>query len=144
MSVVLEQLAKARKINFKELAKEAIMANEKDIVNLNRDQQRKGQKGDGDMPEYYLASYLNYKRSLDSYFAGNKTDLFLTGDFQRGMKMNKTTEGVEITSLDKKTPDLLEKYGEQIFELNTDFKSQAYEKTDQTYFKMFHDILQSK
>jgi hypothetical protein len=144
MSVVIEQLKRAQNIDLDSLGIKATIEHQNAIVNLNRDQLRKGQRGEGDMPGYFSAAYLNYKRSLDSYFAGGKTDLFLTGDFQKSMYLAVNGKSAEISATDWKTEQLLEKYGEGIFNLNGDFMPQAHELTTPTFFKLAHDFLQGK
>jgi len=144
MSIVIDQLKRAQKIDLDAIGIKATETHGTAIVDLNRDQLRKGQKGESDMPGYRSAAYLNYKQSLSSYFAGNKTDLFLTGEFQKSMFLRIAGKSAEISATDYKTPDLLEKYGEGIFNLNKDFKPQAHELTTPTFYKLAHDFLQGK
>ena len=144
MSEVLKQLQAYSRINQSKVLAESVEANKDAIVDLNRDQLRRGQKGDGDMVGYRSSAYLNYKRSLSSYFAGNKTDLYLTGDFQKGMNGKIFGTEFEIGSTDSKTSEILEKYGEQIFELNQEFKPQAVEFVSNTYLKKINDLLHNR
>jgi hypothetical protein len=45
-------------------------------------------------------------------------DLHLTGAFYGGMKLDVSGDSFTITSTDGKTPELVEKYGEDIFGLS--------------------------
>ena len=141
MSVVLKQLENFYKLDLNKVMIEAVKEHENTIVDFNRDQLRMGEKGDGSMVGYRSPAYLNYKRSLASYKAGNKTDLYLTGSFQDGMAGRISGNTFEVYSKDNKAPELLEKYGEQIFELNSNYMQQVHDVTTPTFFKKVHDAL---
>lgn len=141
MSIVLKQLKILKSIDLDQVAIDTIKDHEKEIINLNRDQLRKGQKSDGDMPAYPGLGYLNYKRSLPTYFAGNKTDLYVTGDFQKEMRMRISGKEIEIYSSDWKETSLLERYGEEIFELNENFSAQSSDLTTPTFYNKIYAFL---
>jgi len=144
MSVVIEQLKRAQKIDLDSLGIKAVEINGAAIVDLNKAQMRMGLDETGDISPKYRSTYLRKKQQLPTYMAGTKVDLYLEGLFQGQMYMMTGNKFAEITSKDYKTPDLLEKYGEGIFNLNKDFKPQAYELTTPTFYKLAHDFLQGK
>jgi len=144
MSVVVEQLKRAQRIDLDSLGIQATSKHGAEIVDLNKAQMRMGLDANGDISPKYRSTYLRRKQQLPTYMAGTKVDLYLEGLFQGQMYMMIGDKFAEITSRDSKTPDLLEKYGEDIFNLNKDFKPQAHELTTPTFYKLAHDFLQGK
>jgi len=144
MSVVIEQLKRAQRIDLDALGIKAVAIHGSQIVDLNKAQMRMGLDAKGDISPKYRSTYLRRKQQLPTYMAGTKVDLYLEGLFQGQMYMMIGNDFAEITSRDSKTPDLLEKYGEDIFNLNDEFKTQAHELTTPTFFKLAHDFLQGK
>jgi len=144
MSIVIEQLKRAQKIDLDALGFKATAQHSNAIVDLNKAQMRLGLEEKGDISPKYRSTYLRKKQQLPTYMAGTKVDLYLSGMFQGQMYMMIGNNFAEITSKDYKTPDLLEKYGEGIFNLNEDYKTQAHEITTPTFYKLAHDFLQGK
>lgn len=141
MSVILNQLANFANMDLDNIKIAAIKKSEKDILEIHRDQLRMGLGGKGDIKPKYRKAYLNYKQSLPSYFAGNKVDLYLTGDFQNSTKLYYAGNEVEITATDKKTYDLVDKYTDDIFELNKTSKEIVHDSTTPKYYKLVHEQL---
>lgn len=80
----------------------------------------------GEMPDtsrigYYRSSaYRSYKQSLNPMASGT-VDLILTGQFTRGLFVeSKGNSRFLFDSNDDKTPDLVEKYGQDIMGINPD------------------------
>lgn len=74
---------------------------------------------DGSRIGYYRSpSYRNLKRSLNPLASGT-VDLILTGQFTRGLFVeSKGNSRFLFDSHDDKTPDLIEKYGQDIMGIN--------------------------
>ena len=89
-----------------------IRDNEKDIVELNREQLREGKRDDGTMlPDYSPASVAFYGK-----IAGPMT-LLDTGDFQDAFYIDDSSTAFEIRSSDDKESMLVKEYGANIFGL---------------------------
>lgn len=141
MSIVLKQLEILYKLDFNQLMIEAVKEHENTIIDLNKVQMRSGYDSEGEIKPKYRSKYLRKKQRLSTYKAGSCVDLYLTGMFQGQMAARFTGNDLEIYSSDSKAPDLLEKYGEQIFELNETYKEHVHKFTTPTYFKKVHDAL---
>ena len=113
-----------RKLQRFDINKAAVIAlnnNKEDAVNILRDQMRSGQDAEGLMDIYRDLDYAEEKRSLASYFAPYPhRDLYLTGRFQSLMFVEVNTSRYFFSSRDGKTTDIVNREGEQIFELNPD------------------------
>ena len=120
-------LANAQKVDYSVLLGSVVAENSVKLCDILREQLRMGEGGNGDIEPKYQAGYLNYKKSLPTYYAGSKVDLYLTGDFQKAIILNINGNQYEFDSRDWKRTELLEKYGEQIFELNQLSKELAQE-----------------
>lgn len=140
-SVVLRQLANFYKLDLNKVMVEAVKEHENTIVDLNKVQMRSGYDSEGEIKPKYRSNYLRKKQRLSTYKAGSGVDLYLTGLFQGQMAARFTGNDLEIYSSDSKAPDLLEKYGEQIFELNETYKEHVHKFTTPTFYKMVHDAL---
>lgn len=141
MSVVANQLQKYLQMDLDLIGIEAIMENKTAVVAINKEQMRMGKDAKGFISPPYRPSYLYFKKGLSTYFAGSHPDLFVTGDFQNGMFMRQSGKSVEIASTDNKESKLLEKYGEQIFEISEEFKPFVYEITTPSFYKKVHEQL---
>ena len=80
-SVIVRQYKNSLKINETKLLIDIVKKNEKEVLDIHRDQLRKGEFGDGKSPKYG-PSYLSEKKASSTYFANPYTDLFVTGSFQ--------------------------------------------------------------
>ena len=82
-SVVLRQLKNFNAMNMVSIQKQAIKANEKELITLQQDQMRRGENSEGDNPDYSPYS-LGLKLQSDTYFAPPpKMDFYNTGSFQQ-------------------------------------------------------------
>ena len=136
-------LDNAQKVDPNKILIEVIQENEKALCDVLRDQMRMGLAGDGDIQPGYSPSYLNYKRSLPSYYAGGKVDFYLTGDFQKGIYLAISGTQYEFDSRDRKRTKLLDRSGEQIFQLNKLSKELSQEIVTPKYLKKYHEKLQT-
>lgn len=138
MSEVLRQLEILKRIDLDQVAVDVIKENKEAIIDLNRDQMRKGEKGNGPMRGYHNPAYLQSKRELPTYFANPRADLFVTGDFQKAMDMRINGKELEIYSADEKAPKLIEGFGEDIFELNENYQAQSSDITTPKFYKKIY------
>jgi hypothetical protein len=134
---VKQLLDRLNKIDQKAILIKVIQENEIKLIDVLRDQMRMGLSGSGDIQPGYFPAYLNYKKSLSSYNAGNKVDLYLTGNFQNTMFIRISGTQYEFDSRDWKRTDLLEKYGEDIFALNSLSKELGQELITPKYLEEY-------
>lgn len=119
-SVVLKQGRNFRRINKDTIKKEAIRNKDKELIDTQRNQLRKGRMGNGFLPDY--SPYSQKLKDRSNYKATWPTmDLYDTGSFQNKMQLELTSSSVLYDSTDEKTSDLVSRFSEEIFE--------PYEKT---------------
>lgn len=106
-----------------EIIVESIKESEKELLDLLRSQLSSGEKGDGQMPPYLNKEYGEYKQRIGSEAPNGIVDLKLTGAFQNKLRLIMTKTGGRIRSYDKKKSALLNYYGKEIYELNTENQS---------------------
>lgn len=102
--------------------RELIVQNEDYIISLNKDQLNdEGINSQG----IEIASYAPYTpatvaRKIKKHQPYDRVTLRDTGRFQRGFHLVMTPKTFRITSSDKKTEDLVDKYGPYIFGLTSE------------------------
>jgi len=90
-----------------------VKANEKPLVQINREQMQSGINAEGQtIGAYRSASYAKFKKAMGSKSPYRVPDLLLTGSFQDKMTLETDDRDYFITSTDSKTGDLMEKYKE--------------------------------
>ena len=127
-------------MNLNALQAEALNKNEKELVQVNRDQMRSGRMGNGFLPDYSPFSQTLKDRS--NYKAKWPTmDLYDTSSFQDKMFMELTPKSVLFDSRDSKTGDLVKRFSELIFELDPKSLRLARGIATPTYNKLVHEEL---
>jgi len=90
------------------------------IVDLNRVQLLEGKdSNDNALTEYRSKSYAKFKEKLNPL---GVTDLKLTGKFHDSFLLQAREFPIKITAKDKKTNELVAKYGKDIFGLTDESK----------------------
>jgi hypothetical protein len=108
-----------KKFNVKMETVENLRKHRTEFIDINRHQMRHGENGLGDMRIYRSASYAMQKRSRGTYLAPfPRIDLFDTGSFQNKMVLRVAGTSFKYSSTDSKRDEIVEREGEQIFELN--------------------------
>jgi hypothetical protein len=125
MVTVLDALENLNKVDLKQLTGQALEQKKEEILDLNREQMQHGvlSTGSAIKPDYSPFT-INEKMKKGQPF-GNVT-LKDTGAFQNGMDLKTEGEKYRITSLDSKTPDLMQKYSENIFGLTESGQKEAW------------------
>jgi len=104
----------------------AVQANEKPLVQINRRQMQVGKNAEGQaIGAYRSASYAKFKKQMGSKAPYRVVDLLLTGNFQKEMILETDDRDYQILSTDDKTDDLVSKYGENIFGIAPENKTEA-------------------
>lgn len=102
----------------------AVQANEKPLVQINRDQMQIGKNAEGQTIGAYSSTwYAKFKKEMGSKAPYRVPDLLLTGAFQGEMILETEDTSFEIFSTDEKTEKLIGYYGKVIFGIapeNTD------------------------
>ena len=113
------------KVDVTQLTADAMQKNKEAILDLNREQMQHGKKSNGsEITPAYTPFTINEKIKKGQPY-GNVT-LKDTGSFQDKMELEAKRTKYTITSLDSKTPDLMDKYGEDIFGLTVSGKKEAW------------------
>lgn len=121
----------------------AIIDDHADIIaDYNRDQLRHGftSKMEKVNPLYGSLFYALEKNQQNPLAGYGTPDLFLTGAFYRGFFVSITGKSFKISSNDRKTGSLVEKYGSDIFGLSGD-SLDMYVKND--FFPEFKIFIES-
>jgi len=104
----------------------AVQANEKPLVDINRKQMQVGKNAEGQIiGAYRSTSYAKFKKQMGSKAPYRAVDLLLTGNFQKDMILETDDKDYQILSTDEKTDDLVSKYGDVIFGIAPENKSEA-------------------
>ena len=141
-SVILKQYRNAQKINLEALLIDIAKKNEQLILDIHRDQLRRGEGGSGKMPKYF-AGYLNYKKSLPSYFGGGNADWYISGQLQEQEFIRFDSKEYEISSKVSYLSDLLDnpRYGDDGLKLNPNSIELVQEKLTPIFNKELHQQL---
>lgn len=136
----MNQFNNFRKINLDNIKREAVKENDKELVQVNRDQMRSGRMGNGSLPDYSPISQTlkdrgNYKATWPTM------DLYDSGSFQNKMYMDLTPKSVVFDSRDSKTSDLLRRFTDEIFELDVKSLRLAQDIVTPDYNKLVHQSI---
>ncbi len=105
------------------------------VVKLNREQMMEGKNSFGSgIGNYAFQGYADYKYKLSSLAGQGNVDLYVSGDFQKGMFALVAKDGehyvYRVGSLDPKTGKLVMEYGLNIFGLTpVNFQKESYNVT---------------
>lgn len=133
-------LSKITSIPIREVVDDAIAAHEPDIIAINQQQLQAGQDATGRaIAPFYAPLTVKIKRAK-----GQRTDrvtLKDTGDFYDGFYTKSAGPGrTEVSSTDKKTSDLEDKYGD-VFGLSTASLSALSRRIVPTLQRLFRGYL---
>lgn len=127
-------------MNLNAIKAEAVNKNDKELVQVNRNQMRDGRMGNGVMPDY--SPYSQTLKDRSNYRAlWPRMDLFDEGDFQGKMFMELTSKSVLFDSRDSKTSDLVRRFSEEIFELDNKSTIEAQNIVTPDYNELVHENL---
>lgn len=119
MATINQVEANLRKVQMDREAAKAVRATAGMIVELNKEQLRKGFDGTGRRisPKYRRPEYAQMKAQMNPLPGLGIPDLELTGEFKAGMGVDVNEDEYEVFSTDVKAGDLERKYGPLIMEL---------------------------
>lgn len=138
-----ELARRAKALDPIEMFREAIEETKEYIVDLNTSQLSKGKDSKGDdLDTYASATYAEFKKSIGSEAPLGIPNLLLEGDFHSGFNAKADNDAnVFITSTDSKSNKLKAKYGDDIFGLTDESKSDLKTVILPTYLKKLKDAL---
>lgn len=90
---------------------EYINQNQKKILDLVRNRMMQGDDTEGGIIGVYRSINYSLFKQKENPLAGGTVDLFLTGDLQRQLRIEKEGKNYKIWSKDWKYDDLYKKYG---------------------------------
>ena len=132
-------------LDIQYLKEEAVFRNRDELVRLNQSQLHLGETKTGDniSPSYRDRDYAEYKTMLSSYEAPNFVpDLFVTGEFYKGMDVEVSNNEYDIYSRDEKNDDLTLKY-KDIFGLQDKNKEIAMQIVTKTFVNLISEKLKN-
>lgn len=116
------QLRKQVPIILEQSKEEIIALNQRQLYNNSED-------SEGTPLRLYSSAGYSFEKEKRNPNPGyGRPDLFLHGDFYRGFKVTITPEFYIINSTDSKTKKLIAKYGEDIFGLTKESKTELVEE----------------
>ncbi len=121
MNAIKKVLNKLIKIprEMDDILEDTLLRNKSEIEELQAEQMRVGLDSNGlFIGELRSPSYARLKKARGGIAPVGKVDLRNTGAFQRGIKARIANKAVFLDSNESKTPEIKEKYGEEIFGLN--------------------------
>lgn len=112
---------KFRQVDLSDVLNRCLVETSDILLDLVKSQLEVGKTSIGFItPQLKNESYARQKQSEGSRAPFGIPDLKKTGAFYRYMKVYFGKDAVRIRSTNKKAPDILRKYGKEIYELNQD------------------------
>lgn len=120
-----EMIRRVDSLDIKANLPEMVNNTKEEMADLNISQLELGQEKTGNpiTPEYRSELYADFKKSIGSKAPEGTPNLKLTGSFYDGINVQLNGMEYFISSTDGKMPDLVEKYGDDIFGLSEENKS---------------------
>lgn len=107
-----------------------------EIARLNTEQLFEGKNANGEQVGTYRSElYAEQKNRMNPKPGFGNVDLRLTGDFYQRITTNVTGDSVITESTDSKAARLKEKYGDEIYGLNTIFRARFKRETLSPVFR---------
>lgn len=123
MAYLNELIARFQELNFELLVERVVENTEEGIADRQREQLLHGETSTGaPIGTYRSPGYAQAKHTMNPLPGLGYVDLRKTGAFYRGIYAAVVGDELIIDSSDGKTPDLIAKYGEDIFGLNGEFR----------------------
>lgn len=119
-------IKRLKSLDISEVAEVATDATSPAISQLNREQLEEGFDSNGErLRKYRNPIYARKKAAMNPKPGLGNPDLKLTGRFYRGIRADVEDGQIHVYSTDSKDPDLVEKYGSDIYGLGP-VKGQEY------------------
>jgi len=143
MTTVGMLLAKVEKISINDLIQDTLYDTRTDYVHVQQDQLKHGLRQDGSIiGKYKNPAYASLKERLGSVAGYGNINLYLTGDFNKGVFAEVRDEGILAGSIDSKALDLEDRYGSDIFGLNDEYRVPFVDVNRELFLKKIINGLQ--
>jgi hypothetical protein len=108
-------------LSFEDIRDKAILDSSPQIIDSQAEQMSLGQSSIDNVfiGQYQSPEYAAMKVSIGSIAPYGQVDLKLTGDFQHGLELINGTDSIMVQSSDSKNDELIGRYGDEIFGLNS-------------------------
>lgn len=140
MTTVADMRKRLERFDLLEAITNGMEQYEEDLVDLNKDQMNEqgvDSKGNRIEPDY-APSTVAVKTAEGQTFS--HVTLRDTGSFQRSMYLFIQGDSFDFDSSDSKTPDLVAKYGDNIFGLTSESKREAFTMLIPSIVRQFKQI----
>lgn len=114
---------------------ETLESHEEDITDAIKEQLRYGKKGDGTLFEKYSPLTIQKKQENGRVIMGERIALIDTGDFWQSIFATPYDNMIEIDAKDWKRDELVERYGEVIFQLLPEQWKHIFSLVEEEYRK---------
>ena len=111
------------------------------VVTLVQGQLAEGRRGDGLLLPPYKESTKLIKQMNNTILMGDRIALIDTGEFWKGFFATTYKGGIEVDSKDWKRDMLVERYGEEVFQVARDSLETLVEEMLPSLQKKVHDYL---
>lgn len=124
MATILEMINRVKALNLQDVSERSMEEAAPDMTRRQREQFLEGKNSKGKrIGRYRNPAYARLKAQMNPVPGLGNVDLRLTGEFLKGVYTEIRGDQVIVDSVDEKTNDLAEKYGEVIFGLAPDPKA---------------------
>jgi hypothetical protein len=137
-SVIMKQFNNFKRIKLDDVKREAVEVNDKELVEINRQQMQGSRQSDGLLPKYSQIS-LSLKDFSDYRGIFPHFNLRDTGSFQDKMYGTVQGDNYIVSSRDSKTGSLVARLGQEIFEYDTSSLQQVQMLVTRDYVKLVHE-----
>lgn len=122
MVTALDLLKKLEAFDVENVVERIFESTEEELVEAQRQQMLHGENRDGEKIGVYRSPTYADAKEKHNPLAGGYVDLRVTEAFYRGIYASVVGEELLISSFDEKADDLEDKYGEEIFGLNENYR----------------------
>ena len=133
-------MSKLGKLDVEVLCINALENNEGLLIELQQKQMTYGKNAKNEEIGYYRSPFYEEMKNRMNPLAQRRVDLKLTGAFHKGITVLAGKE-IIFDSKDNKTLDLVEKYSEDIFGLNTETIGENNNEFQEILYKEFKKVL---
>lgn len=127
------------------LIENSLIETAQNYVGLQKDQMLHGLAADGTkIGKYRNPQYAAMKAQMNPLAGEGNVDLKNKGDFYSGIFTDVRADSIVVDSADQKSTALQSKYGERIFGLDDDSKSEYAQQVRPVFFQMVTDELNAK
>jgi hypothetical protein len=142
MATILQLIERIKKADTDNIIEETMEEAAPLITDRQKDQMLGGINSEGKkIGRYRSPAYAAMKSRMNPIPGFGIPDLRLTGDFYKGIYTEVRGDKIITDSVDEKTQDLADKYGEEIFGLSKPVKKEAIKDIKPLFFKRIRNAI---